>query len=128
MGKWSKPDHKRITQQMNDHQYPYVGHAVTWRHYVSASGGVDVAGIGPTPMYRESIITAFLGQFVPPQMRQHQVPGGMIEAGTFYAVSREPLDAQDEIIWNGALFRIEGSATRSPLTLGYIVEIKKATP
>lgn len=128
MSMWSKPNRQRQASALNTRPFESVGQPLVWRRYISASAGNAFAGEGETEFYRESVITAFMGQYVPPQIRQSPTMAGMIAAGAFYAVSREPLGVNDELVWNSAHFRVEGSATRMQMTQNWIVEIKKALP
>jgi hypothetical protein len=128
MKRWSRPDKSRIQNQLSNYQYPSVGYTVTWRQWVSAVSGNDVAGFGPTDYYREQVITAFMGQFIPPNIRQHQTLAGAIPAGAFFAITREAIGKDDLLMWQGSAYRVEGEPIHLALTQQYIVEVKRATP
>lgn len=128
MSRWSQPNKARIQQQINNAQYPSVGFPVTWRQWVSGVDGVEVAGFDASAYYREQTITAFMGQFIPPNIRQHSTLAGMIPAGAFFAITREPLGKNDLLVWQSGTFRVEGEPIHLALTQQYIVEVKRASP
>lgn len=98
----------------------YAGEPCTWRQYVSAASATSgyYAGAGTTRYYREQTITAM---FAAPQMgesrfRETQLPGGQVIAGDMVASTPTALGTQDEIIWRGTTYRLEGDAV--PIHIG----------
>jgi hypothetical protein len=99
----------------------YAGEPCTWREYVSAgaaSGSAYYAGGGTTYYYRQQTITAL---FAAPQMgesrfRETQLAGGQVIAGDMVASTPCALNAQDELIWRGVTYRLEGDWT--PIHIG----------
>ena len=131
MKRWSQPDYSRIQATMNNYQVPGNGQVVTWRHYTSASAASvsgSFMGLGDEPTYTERQITAFMGQFFQPGIPQTQSMGGGIVAGEFKMVSRERLYADDEIIWNGSAYRVDGESVPAKINSTYTTIIKRATP
>lgn len=118
------PDLKRQQQQMAANHYAYAGQSVTWRAYISASGGVNVAGFGATGYYRELAITALFRPL--PSMPEVQTPGGMIAAGRFEMTTREAVGRGDEIVWANVAYRIEGAPVPVPMTSGYVSIVARA--
>ena len=118
------PNLTRQQSQMAANQYAYAGQSVTWRAYVSATGGVSVAGIGATGYYREIPISALFRPL--PSMPETQTPGGMIAAGQFEMTTRERVGRGDEILWAGVAYRIEGAPVPVPMTSGYVCTVARA--
>jgi hypothetical protein len=114
----------RQQAQMNANHYAYAGTLVTWRAYVSASGGVSVAGLGATGYYREQAISALFRPL--PSLPETQTPGGMIAAGTFEMATREAVGRGDEILWANCRYRVEGAPVPVPMTSGYVSIVARA--
>lgn len=98
----------------------YAGESCIWRQYVSATTSTSgyYAGAGTTRHYREQTIT---GLFAAPQMgesrfRETQLPGGQVIAGDMVASTTMPLGSQDELVWRGVTYRLEGDNV--PIHLG----------
>lgn len=127
MANWSKPNFQRQQSAFASNHMPGASQNVTLRRYVSAVDGVSEAGFGASAYYAEKPISAFMGQFFPPNIRQTQFAGGMIPAGAFICVSPFQLQKDDELVWNGETFRVEGEPTRVALTQNYVVEIKRGS-
>lgn len=120
------PDQRRIAGQMADHHYAHMSTPVTWRQYVSATGGVAVAGIGATGYYREQTISALLRPL--PVPGETQTPAGMIAAAQFQVTTREALGRRDELVWANTRYRVEGPAAGVTLTSGYANVIVRGEP
>jgi hypothetical protein len=120
------PNLLRQQQQINAYHYPGVGSVVTWRAYVSASGGVNVAGLGATGYYRESSITALFRPL--PVQNETQTPAGMIAAGQFEMTTREAVGRGDEVRWNNTIYRVEGPPVASPMHSGYVSVVVRGEP
>jgi hypothetical protein len=118
------PDLRRQQTQLAANQYAYAGQNVTWRAYVSASGGVAVAGLGATGYYREIGITALFRPL--PSLPESQTPAGMIAAGQFEMTTREAVGRGDEIRWANVTYRIEGAPVPVPMTSGYVSVVVRA--
>lgn len=118
------PDQRRIALQIAEHQYAHMSQTVTWRQYISATGGVAVAGIGATGYYREQAISALLRPL--PVQGERPTPAGMIAAGQFQVTTREALARRDEIVWGSVRYRVEGAAAPATLTSGYVNVIARA--
>lgn len=121
---YRSPDLRRQQQQMAANQYAYAGQSVTWRAYISASGGVSVAGFGATGYYREIGITALFRPL--PSFPEAQTPAGMIAAGQFEMTTRERVRRGDEIVWAGVAYRVEGAPVPVPMTSGYVSIVARA--
>lgn len=114
------PNAQRINAQFSGIQ-GYAGEAVCWRQYVSgASGNVTayLAGGGITHYYREQWITGLLAapQMGEARFRETMLPGGQVIAGDMVLSTQMPLRSNDEVIWRGVTYRIEGDTT--PIHIG----------
>lgn len=118
------PNLQRQQNQLAAAQYASVGTPVTWRAYVSASGGVNVAGLGATGYYREGTITALFRPL--PSMPENQTPGGMIAAGQFEMTTRETVGRGDQVRWNNVIYRVEGPPVQSSMHSGYVSTVVRA--
>ena len=118
---YRKPYRKRIQQQQTA-IFENAGHVVTWRKYVSASAGVPVAGLGSAPRYVERTITAL---FYPMEQPEGQRAAGQVVTAEFKATTREALGRNDELVWQGAVYRVEGAATPASLPGTYVTVIKR---
>jgi len=106
----------QFDQVMRNH-----GETGTWRQFVSASvatGSAVWAGQGVTAYYRTQSITAL---WAAPQMgdarfRETQLPGGQVMAGDAVVSTFQPFGTQDQILWRGVTYRIEGDST--PIHIG----------
>lgn len=120
MASYRGPDWRRILAQFAQ-LAAWHGATVTWRQYVSGSTGTGsgyYAGGGTTRYYHEQTITGLWGA---PRMRENrfhevQTPAGQVMAGDAVISTRMPLGSQDELIWRGVIYRVEGDST--PLYLG----------
>lgn len=93
----------------------YAGETGTWRQYVSAataSSGIW-AGAGTTRYYREQAVT---GLWATPNAKEMQTPGGQVVAGDAMISTERPLGTQDEMVWRGVTYRVEGESL--PVHLG----------
>ncbi len=115
------PSRKRIQGQQSA-IFENAGHVVTWRRYVSASAGVPAAGIGSAPRYVERTITAL---FYPLEQPEGQRAVGQVVSSEFKATTREALGLQDELVWQGATYRVEGVATPTKLPGTWVTVIKR---
>ena len=109
------PDAKRIQGQMRAIAN-FAGATAIWRQYISASTGTGsayFAGGGETFYYREQLITALMR---PASQMETPLPAGMVMAGDLLCSTFQKLGTQDEILWNKAIWRIEGDTL--PVQLG----------
>lgn len=127
MSIWSKPNARTQSNDFYANHIPGASQSVTWRRYVSGSTGIPEAGLYGSAYYTEKSISAYMGQYFPANVRQQQFGGGMIPVGAFIAVTPHPLQKDDELVWNGNTFRVEGEPTRVALTQNYVVEIKRGS-
>jgi len=112
------PDSARMLHQFTDLQ-GYVGQTVIWREWLTASASSTsayLAGAGKVDSWREQHITALIaspGQGVPPSFREAMAPGGQIMAGDMVLSTRQRLGTQDQVVWGGVTYRIEGDSQES---------------
>lgn len=113
------PQPPRIGTQFAQVQQ-YAGETGVWRQYISAataSGSGIWAGGGTTHYYREQAVTGLWGS--PNRVlnaRQVQLAGGQVMAGDGMISTEHPLGDQDEIVWRGVTYRVEGESL--PVHLG----------
>lgn len=121
------PNPQRIAGQMTHNQFQHAGHVVTWRQYISASAGLDYAGYGPTPFYREQRITALFKAAMGFAMTQPemQTPAGMTIDADWLIVTRQQLHSQDEIVYQGSAWRIDSDSQPSRMDGTWINVLKK---
>lgn len=107
------PDPSRMSTQFAGLQ-AYAGQTVTWRSWIAASASSTsayLAGAGRVDTWREQQITALIaavGQGNAPSFRENAAPGGQIMAGDMTLSTRERLGVQDQVVWRGVTYRIEG--------------------
>ena len=103
------PDPERMRAQFAGLQ-AFVGQSVTLRTWVSASTASTsayMAGGGKTDSYRQQQITALMK---PSQPQEAMAPGGMVMAGDMIASTPQALGNQDQLVWQGVTYRIEGDS------------------
>ena len=112
------PNPQRMVAQAGAAQFQYAGQTATWRKFVSASSGNAAVGLGSSYYYAQRLITAlFFG--VPGQgfnLPERQTMAGLLTEGSFVVATREALGAQDELLWRGKTYRIEGEPV--PMRVG----------
>lgn len=120
------PQSARMTQQVEQTIIEYAGLPLLWRQFISASSGVSLAGFSPTRYFRESVITGVLGR-APIQFAvvEGQTPGGALAQGRFNVTTREKLGREDELIWDGDVYRVEGEAIPARMSNMWTVEVKR---
>lgn len=87
------------------------GETGTWRRYVSAgpaTGSAVWGGMGESAYYQERLVTAL---WAAPQAQETQLPAGQMLAGDAIVSLSECLGVQDELIWRGYTYRVEGDST-----------------
>lgn len=118
------PNLARQQNQLAANQYTYAGQPVTWRAYVSASGGVNVAGLGATGYWRDQTITALFRPL--PSLPETQTPAGMIAAGQFQMTTREAVGRGDQVRWNNVIYRVDSVPVQSSMHSGYVSIVARA--
>lgn len=114
------PKASRVGAQFNTVQ-GYAGEPVIWREFISgatAAGSGQWGGVGTVYYYREQAITGLLAapQMGESRFRETQLPGGQVIAGDAVISMLHPLGQQDELVWRGVTYRVEGDST--PIHLG----------
>lgn len=117
------PDSARIVQQQNNFQFEYYSHPMIWKRLVSASGGVDVIGLGPSAFWQYTNVRALLKPL--PAQEDYPTPAGQIAEGRFQIVTREPVSRDDKLIWNNVSYRVEGVPAPSTLTSAWVNTIAR---
>lgn len=127
MSIYSRPDRKRLNVNA-ERIYQYAGVTATWKQYVSASAGIPEAGIGDGQYYRTQTITGQFGTMIGlPRIGESNGAVGQIMAGMFQVVSRERITRQDEIVYNGSLYRVESDPVPAQLAGWWVTQIKRAS-
>ncbi len=127
MSMFSKPDKRRFSGNA-ERIYQFAGSTATWRQYMSASAGVPEAGIGDQFYYRSQTITGQFGVMLNlPKIGENVAAPGLIAAGMFQMVTREKVGRQDEIQYNGALYRVESDPVPAQLVGWWVTQIKRAS-
>jgi len=120
------PQTGRARVQVDQAIIQHAGQGMVWRQFVSASSGATLAGFGPTRYYRESTITGIMGRapmlFIVPE---GQTPAGAMAQGRFLVTTREKLGREDELVWQGDVYRVESEPTPARLSNMWTVEVKR---
>ena len=119
------PNTSRISTQQSVDIFRHAGQTATWRQYISASAGVNAAGFGDAPQFREQTITALFGDVKAPET---PYAAGMIAAADIYAVMRERPARQDELLWRGVSYRVESDPAPARLAGTYTMLLKRSQP
>ena len=121
------PNPQRIAAQSQGNQFLYAGQTAVWRQYVSASAGLDYAGYGPTPFYREQLITALFKatQGFTLTQPELQTPAGMTLDADYLVVTQQQLHRQDELVYRGSAWRIDSDSTPSRMDKTWINVLKR---
>lgn len=130
MPSFSQPNAQRMGAQQRDNMMRFAGDTATVWAYISAAGGIDVAGFAPTAFSAGRTITAqfYVARGFLPNVEQHQSPAGMIPAGTFLMniIGYKP-SVNDVIEYQRTAYRVESEAWREPLIKdNYVVTVKRA--
>jgi hypothetical protein len=128
MSMFSRPDKRRMNIQADSTMHRYAGNTATWRAFVSATSGVPEAGIGSAVFYREQTITAHFGvMLAAPRLGESVSPVGQIAAGMFQMTTREKIGREDEIVWQGATYRIEAAPVPATMLGWWITTLKRGS-
>jgi len=121
------PNRQRIEAQRQSTIDTYAGYSALWRQYVSASTGNAFAGRGDTLHYREQWITAHVYGIpgAPANITERQRAAGMVTEGKFFISVPVQIGAQDELIWQGDTYRIEGTPIPSQIDGYFTVQVKR---
>lgn len=121
------PNTQRISNQMQANQFQYAGQTAVWRQFISASAGLDYAGYGSTPFYREQLITALFKatQGFTLTQPELQTPAGMTIDADYLVVTQQKLHRQDELRYMGSAWRIDSDSTFSRLDKTWINVLKR---
>lgn len=120
-------DRKRIQQQYNANIVSAQGQTVTWRQYVSASASASHAGLGARQFYHEHQITAIVGRYGLPDMRQRQVAGGQVVNADYQIVTQERLSRRDEVVYQGTVYRVDTEPTPVPFSDKWISRLARGS-
>lgn len=123
---YRSPDRARMMQQQQAYHFAAHSHTMTWQRTVSASGGVDVAGIGATAYTITTPISALLKPM--PVQAESPTPAGMLAGALFQVVTREPLGRDDKLTWNGVVYRVEAVPIQATLLGTWISLVSRETP
>jgi hypothetical protein len=123
-------DSARFQRNITQVVTPFIGHGMIWRRYISGVSGVSVAGFGPTVYTADTHITGVVGVFpnAVPRLLQGQTPAGMIPAGETFITCQHRLSQNDEIIHQGATYRVDSEPQFVPLSSAWVALLKRATP
>lgn len=123
--RYSNPDRRPIQNQAADSLMRYAGQTATWSIYVSASAGIPAAYVDASACYRHQTITAIFGRGMLGQFPEYQVAAGMQAAGMMIMTSPYKIGRQDEIKFNGAVYRVEADPMPARMVGHYSVQLKR---
>lgn len=121
------PNRNRINNQRGV-IFRDAGQTATLRTFVSATVGDSFAGFGDTLSYNDRVITAMFGAFVLPGVPEVQQPGGMIANNMMTVTTRERVDRDDILLWQGETWRIESDPVKSVMDGNWQFQIKRSSP
>lgn len=95
-----------------------AGEVVKLRTYVSGTTGTPKYGVGTVLNYTETTITGMFASniFGAPRPTERMGPGGQTQEAQLMVTTERALGTQDEIIWQGTAYRLDGAAI--PQVLG----------
>lgn len=129
MPSFSQPNTARMASQMRDNMMRFAGETATLWAYISAGGGIPVAGFEPTAFSAGRTITAqfYVARGFMPNVGQHPSPGGMIPAGEFLMNSEYKPNVNDAVEYQGKLYKVESEPFREPLVKNtWVSNLKRA--
>lgn len=119
-------DINRMNRQFATAINERIGQRVVWRQWISSSAGAaNVAGFGDAPLYRDAVITATIGQWVLPTLRENVTPAGMVAAGEFNIITDKPIRKDDLIYWRSTAYTVMADVMPSTMFSGYQTYIKR---
>ena len=127
MSNYRGPQPQRQARQQAEQIYKFAGETGTWRKFVSATTGNPVIGLGSAVYYQERPITAHLyGQpGMALNLPENATMAGMLAVGQFLASTTEPLGRQDELIWRGVTYRVDGDTVPNHIAGTHTVIVKR---
>lgn len=121
------PDARRQTNQRDTSFLQYAGETGIWRKFASATTGNPLIGLGSATYYQERLITASLygqpGAAV--GLPENQTFAGMLAHGQFLMSTSEPMGRQDELIWRGVTYRVDGDSIPNHMGSTHTVIVKR---
>src|SRR5574342_574241 len=78
------------------------GQSIDWRQYISSSGSYPEFGQYDTPSYA---VKQSLWQLRSLKLEELQMIGGQQYAGGYEVATQDPIDARDEMVYDGQVFR-----------------------
>lgn len=117
MPSYSQPNTAQMARQQRENMMRVAGETATLWAYISAGGGIPVAGIGDTAYSAGRTITAqfYVARGFLPGVEQTQSPAGMIPAGSFLMNSEYRPSVNDVIEYQRTAYRVESEPFREPL-------------
>lgn len=118
------PNKQRMALQ-SDTMKQYAGETATWRQYISASSGNPRVGLGSAANYRLQTITGIFGDGVVTTNTFGQRTVGQLQAGQIRVVTTEKLGKNDEVTYQGNLYRVDSEPTPSVLNGRWIAILNR---
>ena len=119
----------RRQRQRLDEIREVAGHVLTWRQWVSASAADPARGRAAQDYYLEQAITGFVAFVNDPNEMQ---PVGQVTNQRARLTTDFPLidsaHSQDDIIWEGVRYRVEGTSTPSRVAGQWTTELVRGNP
>lgn len=110
-----KPDQvNRITRLVKE-IVNIAGQPIVLRKYIGRQAGNPALGIQDQLTYRHINTVALLRA---PDIREIQDRGGQWLQGRIHCQIQEQIDKQDEVIWQGFLYRVDSEPT--PVSIGSV--------
>lgn len=111
---------RRVTQQ--GEIFGLFGHVFTWRQFVGSAAGAPVAGMPGKPRYREQQVTGLFTRMTQPET---QAAGGQFASADFQVTTAQRLGRNDELVWQGVVYRVESDAVPAPISGTWVTEVKR---
>lgn len=102
-----------------------AGTSATWKQYISAGGGNDLVGLGPTAYYRDMRITVVVGAQAIGRQPEMQTPVGQIGNGRLRVTCKHKVGRQDLLLWNGQTYEVDSDSLPNKIHGGYTFEITR---
>lgn len=108
------PNPQRIKEQfftINQHN----AETAIWQKWLGGTTGTASGlwgGLGTTPIWHQQTISALWAapQGGESRFRETQLPGGQVLAGDAIVSTLSPFGPNDQLIWRGVTYRIEGDS------------------
>lgn len=121
------PSKRRMNAQTRDHHFQFAGQTANWLAYVSAVTGNRMMGYPDTLYYRESVITGMFYYGLVRANAQQQYAGGTYPEGAVMMTTRERLSDNDEVIYNGARYRVDANSQPSEMNGYWMTLLRRGT-